>query len=240
MSRLSKEIWKQAEFNGGYSNKNILVSNLGRLMLMKNGMPVFKKEINYRKSIPLFKNGKERIILVAWVVYYIFKGDYTKDRTEVIDHINNKPYDDRICNLQKISFSENISKDHGKRVKNKNNGLPSYIKKMPSGLYSALHPLKANKYYGGRTIYLGHYDTLEQAIEAKEIAENTDKLFNSINNDKKTVAINKTINEYRNGINAKPIKRDKVGVVNTTKKGKINFIYKHSWYGSYHMQLRGK
>ena len=93
---------------------------------------------------------------IIWLHYY---GCWPKDQ---IDHINHDATDNRIINLREVSGFEN--QKNRKLNKNSNTGYTGV-------LWSKKH----NKYIAriginNKNIHLGIYDNLEEAIEARELA----------------------------------------------------------------------
>ena len=93
---------------------------------------------------------------VIWLYYY---GCWPKDQ---IDHINHDPTDNRIINLREASNTENQKN----RTLNKNN---------TTGHTGVSWYEKENKYrarikINSKEIWLGSYDSLEEAVEARHLA----------------------------------------------------------------------
>ena len=93
---------------------------------------------------------------IIWLHYY---GCWPKDQ---IDHINHDPTDNRIINLREVSGSEN----------NRNRTLQT---NSTTGYTGVVWHKTNNKYIAhiqvnNKHIHLGSYDNLEEAIEARELA----------------------------------------------------------------------
>jgi len=84
----------------------------------------------------------------------------------IMDHINGDKSDDRWCNLREVTNAENMRN----RPKNKNN------KSGVTGVrwYKGSMKWRAEIRVEGKSLYLGSYDTKEEAIAARKEAE---KLF---------------------------------------------------------------
>lgn len=81
-----------------------LVSNMGRVMNGKTGK-LIRSDDNLKYSrVRLGQEGPRPYL--HRLVYSTFIGDYDYNGF-VIDHINNNPQDNRLCNLQKVTHSEN-------------------------------------------------------------------------------------------------------------------------------------
>ena len=94
---------------------------------------------------------------LAWLIMY---GSFPPDH---IDHINGVKHDNRIINLRAVTHAEN----------NRNRALDIRNK---SGYTGIAYNKKTNKWIariGGtrKRVYLGSFDNLEDAIEARRIAE---------------------------------------------------------------------
>lgn len=107
---MQEEIWKDIpNYEGHYQ-----VSNLGRVKSLKHGKEklksIFKKKDGYY-GLNLYKNNKHKNAKIHRLVAIAFLNhDYQKTRL-VVDHINNKKDDNRLENLQLITYRENSSKD---------------------------------------------------------------------------------------------------------------------------------
>lgn len=81
-----------------------LVSNMGRVKSCKTNKILYLDNSSKYQRVRL-GNSKFRYYIHR-LVYSTFTGDYDYDGY-VIDHINNDPHDNRLCNLQKVTHSEN-------------------------------------------------------------------------------------------------------------------------------------
>lgn len=81
-----------------------LVSNMGRVRSVKTNRLLFLDNSSKYQRVRL-GNTKNRYYIHR-LVYSTFTGDYDYNGF-VIDHINNNPRDNRLCNLQKVTHSEN-------------------------------------------------------------------------------------------------------------------------------------
>ena len=109
------------------------------------------------------KNYKQKSIFVHRVVMKAEKG-------EIIDHINHNPLDNRKENLRKVSHIEN-------RMNNKSKG---YSWNNNDRKWKAQIRIK------NKLIYLGYFDTEEEAKEARRLGEI--KYFGEFANKSKYVA----------------------------------------------------
>lgn len=88
---------------------------------------------------------------VAWKMFYGTEPD-------VIDHINGDKQDNRIANLRSCTHGENMAYA---RTPKRVNGLPTGVSKAPSGRY------QARIGSGQSFVYLGSFDTVEEAAHAR-------------------------------------------------------------------------
>lgn len=93
---------------------------------------------------------------IIWLHYY---GCWPKDQ---IDHINHDTTDNRIINLREVSSSENLKN----RTRNKNN-TTGY---NGVGYYKSHNKYRARIRANNKFIHLGWYDTIEEAVEARRLA----------------------------------------------------------------------
>ena len=94
---------------------------------------------------------------LAWLIVY---GSFPPNQ---IDHINGNKHDNRIINLRAVTHAEN-SRNRALDIRNK------------SGYTGIIYNKKTNKWLariGGndKRVHLGYFDNLEDAVEARRIAE---------------------------------------------------------------------
>lgn len=89
---------------------------------------------------------------LAW--FYIH-GEWPKGD---IDHINGLPYDNRICNIRDVTTQENCQNQ--RRVRSDNRSGLMGVTSCPTGKYAAYVTVRGNR------IYLGRYDTAQEAHKA--------------------------------------------------------------------------
>jgi hypothetical protein len=152
------EEWKDIEgYETYYQISNLgNVKGISRYVKNKHNTLSFIKEKIMKlcndkdgyKLVCLTKNGNSKTCRVHFLVAKAFINK--NNESDVIDHINNIKYDNRVCNLQYISLRENISKDR----KNKNNFL---------GVYKNHNKFSAKIVIDGVRKYLGNFNTPEEA-----------------------------------------------------------------------------
>ena len=99
---------------------------------------------------------------LAWL---FVKGNWPK---KDIDHINGITNDNRICNLRECNKSENGQN----RLRNKNNKSGFTGVSQKDNRWVAI--ITINK----KTIYLGQFDTFEEAVEARKVGKEKYHAFN--------------------------------------------------------------
>ena len=109
---MTKEIFKPIpNYEGLYE-----VSNMGNVKSLKYGRERFLKPSKHRYGyslVSLSKNNVAKTWLLHQIIAMSFMGHKPCGYDLVIDHINNNPADNRLCNLQIISHRENIFKTQG-------------------------------------------------------------------------------------------------------------------------------
>ena len=155
-----EEVWKDIEgYEGLYQ-----VSNLGRVKSLRRDIIMRPRVYGGYYHVALSKGHKKYIVpSVHHLVYRAFIGPYTTSRYIVIDHINGDRLDNRAENLQKISASENIAKAITHRKEN----LPHGVYRGDNG-YGPF--LTARVPFGGKYLHLGVFNTVEDAVKAREDA----------------------------------------------------------------------
>ena len=153
------EIWKDIEgYEGIYQISNFgNVKSLSRYINNKhNTLSLTKEKImklcndkdGYR-LVSLIKNNNAKTCRVHFLVAKAFL-KFKNNESYVIDHINNIKGDNRVSNLQYISFRENVSKDSN----NKYNFL---------GVYKNGKKFSAKIVIDGVRKYLGTFNSPEEA-----------------------------------------------------------------------------
>ena len=164
---MENEIWKPVFCAPLYE-----VSNIGRLrsldkyILRKDGVKSFMKgkilkvrEWDGYKLLNLKLNdGKKITMRVHQIVYHSFN-DTFPTRGKVVDHIDGDRSNNKLNNLQFISYTENTVR--GKIHTAKKSELPLYIIKQRK-VYRII------KCVGGKSKHFGMFSSLEKAIERKE------------------------------------------------------------------------
>tara|TARA_R110002167_G_scaffold13328_1_gene55721 strand:+ start:254 stop:772 length:519 start_codon:yes stop_codon:yes gene_type:complete len=122
LSRLGIEVWKDIlDFDYSYQ-----VSNLGNVRNINyrntNKTKEMKKTLDSggRYAVSLYKNKKGYTKRVHKLVAIYFLGHKPCGHTEVIDHIDNNPLNNKLYNLQRTNQRVNTSKD-------KKGGTSKYI-----------------------------------------------------------------------------------------------------------------
>lgn len=103
--------------------------------------------IGATKTYPRIQIGNKRMFL----------HNYLFPELGMIDHINRNKYDDRECNLRRTDYRNNAY--------NVDKGLYKGVKQVPSGRYQA--SIMVNY----KSIYLGTFDTKEEALYNRYLAD---------------------------------------------------------------------
>lgn len=215
----TKEEWITVKYQG-VEYPNYEVSTLGRARKTNKGVTKFIcRNTNIRRSMSLTNGIKSVKAPFARVMLSSFRGTLFT-RTKVADHINNNPLDDRLCNLQAITQSQNVRKDGywtkpENKVKFKNkNSLSRYV------------TVTRNRYYNPITVYLGLYETVDQAVVAQSLARDIIDNYKITNNDKIALAIIEEIKIFRKSEGLKKVNR---GWLCSSKRWRGTF-YSHGIY----------
>jgi hypothetical protein len=150
-----QEIWKEIPgYEGHYQ-----VSNLGRVKSIKFNkekiMSIHQGNKHGYYTVGL-RNGSRKSYLVSRLVAYAFLGLELNNIQKIVDHIDNNPLNNNLCNLQIVNQRENASKKIH-QTSSKYIGV-SWIKR-DSIWYSHIR-------VNNKKINLGSFNTEEQAHQA--------------------------------------------------------------------------
>ena len=172
-----KEIW-----TGLYCHRNYEVSNLGRARSLDKGnrkgiIRKLGKCVNGYSNLKLVINSKHTTIRMHRAVYFSFNtGDIGSDL--VIDHLNGNKKDDRLENLELVSYQENALR-YTRSIKTK---FPTYITNMSSNKYFYI-----SKKVNGKSKVFGRFNTIKEAVERRDKLINCnwdDKISNNVSAEK--------------------------------------------------------
>ena len=121
-SKVQKEIWKDIpNYENLYQASNLgRIKSLSRLILRKDGNSriskdrIIKNNINKKNNysyVSLCCNGIKKSYTVHQLVAMTFLGHVPCKFGLVVDHIDNNPLNNSLCNLQIITNRKNCSKD---------------------------------------------------------------------------------------------------------------------------------
>ena len=153
-----KLFWKERSAKKYYKNYKISMKTWN---LKYAGKEAFTS-INYTESGKIrflsgaFFNKTFKAHRIAWLIYY---GEWPKNQ---IDHINQDPTDNRIENLRDVSQTENL-RNQSLRSNNTSGYVGVYLNKKQN-------KYAANVQINGVTKWLGYYDTVEEAVAARAVA----------------------------------------------------------------------
>ena len=157
-----KEVWVQL-----YCSDNYEVSDMGNVRSVPRGNRkgrVLKQKLSDRyPSFNIVINGKNTTIRVHKAVYLSFNEDainYSQNRNFVIDHINGDKTDNRLCNLELVSYQENALRYWAKQETK----FPTYITDMNSRKHFYIC-----KKIEGKSKVFGRYDTIDEAVKERDI-----------------------------------------------------------------------
>jgi len=119
--------------------------------------PRYDKNGYKRLSIKNVFTNKLDTLKIHQLVGMCYLG-YKKNGKFVVDHIDNDKQNNYLHNLQVITQSQNMRKEHMKKIQQ--NGLPYYIRLCKNGFSVRLAENKIKK-------NLGTFKTLEEAIEKR-------------------------------------------------------------------------
>ena len=159
-----KEIWKDIPDYEGYYQ----VSNLGRVKSLSRNVRHFRgglkkikeKIINLEKTnkdylrVSLSKNGKIKRYSVHQLVAMAFLNHKPCGYELVVNHKNFIKNDNRLDNLEIITQRENSNRKHIK-------SNSKYI-----GVYKSWNKWRADIRIDNKTVYIGNYNTQEEAKDA--------------------------------------------------------------------------
>ena len=152
----SLELWKEIEGFPGYE-----ISNYGNVMSFKLKEPKLRKSYSVKGGYTIFKiskEGKKYSFLTHHLVWDAFGNAPRNGRIIQVDHLDNDATNNHIDNLDLKTNRENVSK--------------AYKNKKTTSKYTGVHFRKDNKKWVAKfnikydTIYLGQFDTEEEANEA--------------------------------------------------------------------------
>ena len=149
------EEWKQIEDYPAYQ-----VSNLGRVRSMKRTLPkILKLQTDPRgyQYAYLYRKDKFGTVAVHRLVWQAFGDGRKPDNIMlVLDHKNGNPLDNSIANLNLLTHRQNSAKGwKGKKVKD-----------LPTGVNQEGKKFIARISIDYKKVYLGRFDTPEEASEA--------------------------------------------------------------------------
>jgi hypothetical protein len=108
-----EENWKDIPgYDGIYS-----VSDLGNVKSIRTAKNRMLKQFRSKRkyySVCLYRNSKIKRYSVHQLVAMAFLNHVPNGNRMVVDHINGKHEDNRLCNLQILSHSENLKKRNKK------------------------------------------------------------------------------------------------------------------------------
>lgn len=126
------EVWKYVQIF------NVYVSNYGRIKVVYDDGSIWIVKQTINKYYYLSANVNHNSIAVHYLVLYAFHkiNHYMKYEDNMsIDHINTKPYDNRLCNLRYVTYRENMKNELTKEHITESYNKPS----TPILLYDAIN-----------------------------------------------------------------------------------------------------
>lgn len=92
------------------------------------------------------------------IIWFLWSGNWPKNE---IDHINGVSTDNRICNLRDVTRSEN---NKNLRISKRNNSGHIGVREYKHGFIVEIG-------YKGKSKYIGKFKTMNEAVEARKMAE---------------------------------------------------------------------
>lgn len=159
----NEEEWRDVKGHEG----SYMVSNLGRVKSLdrvtydKNNRKVNRKskvispyvDSTGYLAVRFYSNKDSKRCRVHQLVAESFLNHEKCGHKIVVDHIDNNPLNNNLCNIQLISHRENCSKDK----KRKSNNV---------GVSIAKNKWRARIYINGKSSHLGYFNTEKEAIDS--------------------------------------------------------------------------
>jgi len=163
---LENEVWKWiAGYEGAY-----MVSSWGRVMSFKykkNGQLLRPNKANGYFRVVLSKRNVQSGKCVHSLVARAFIKDYDQ-RKECVDHLNRNKEDNRIENLEIVSYRENTVRGRSCNFKKNRKTVFPGVDKTAEGRY------RVRKSFGDKSYSIGTFSVLEDAISAYENSNESD------------------------------------------------------------------
>ena len=150
-----KEIFKSVTVKG-YEHL-YEVSNLGNVRSKRWGKLLKKSRSDNYFNVTLCNNGLRKTKQVHQLVAESFLNTESQKGKIVVHHINHNGTDNRIENLKIVTHRTNVS------LRKKDNGLPTGVEKRKNRY-------KAGIVMNGKKVYLGSFETPEEAGNAYQKA----------------------------------------------------------------------
>lgn len=150
-----KEIFKPVTIKG-YEHL-YEVSNLGNVRSLRHNKTLKPSRQFEYVAVTLCDNNKRRTEQVHRLVAGAFLKGYREKGKKVVHHINHNGTDNRVENLKIVTHRTNVS------LRKKDNGLPTGVEKRKNRY-------KAGIVMNGKKVYLGSFETPEEAGNAYQKA----------------------------------------------------------------------
>jgi hypothetical protein len=173
------EIWKEIpKYEGYYEISNYgNVRTLDRVIINSKGVKSYyggkvrKPSVNEYRIIILSKNGTAKGFKISRLVALLFVGGGNSVKN-IVNHIDGNKLNDHYENLEWCTTSYNI-------IHSFENGMSSKKNEVPGVFYDK----KRNKwasylYRDNKNIFIGRFNTEQEAINKRKIAEDDYKLTN--------------------------------------------------------------